>query len=123
MWIWIRFPILLWTHKIFKIATYIFCAVKMRVGIAYDFFKHATENLSVDGEEIDISFEDCPYLCGLSGHGVMHAPSIGLGIAELLTTGSYQTLDLIPFRFERIAENAPLDDVQPSEHRDTAAGV
>jgi FAD-dependent oxidoreductase domain-containing protein 1 len=63
------------------------------------------------------------FACGLSGHGVMHAPSIGRGIAELLTTGSYQTLDLTPFRFERIAENAPLDDVQPSEHRDTAAGV
>lgn len=63
------------------------------------------------------------FACGLSGHGVMHAPSIGRGISELLTTGSYQTLDLTPFRFERIADNAPLDDVQPSEHRDTAAGV
>lgn len=63
------------------------------------------------------------FACGLSGHGVMHAPSIGRGIAELLATGSYQTLDLTPFRFERLIENSPLDDVQPSEHRDKPAGV
>ena len=61
--------------------------------------------------------------CGFSGHGVMHAPAVGRGVCELLTTGGYQTLDLTPFRFERIAENMPLDDVQASEHRQTAAGV
>ena len=61
--------------------------------------------------------------CGLSGHGVMHAPAIGRGVSELLTTGSYQTLDLTPFRFERIAGGLRLDDIQASEHRQTAAGV
>ena len=61
--------------------------------------------------------------CGFSGHGVMHAPAVGRGVCEWLTSGRYQTLDLTPFRFERIAENRPLDDIQPSEHRHTAAGV
>ena len=61
--------------------------------------------------------------CGLSGHGVMHAPAIGRGVSELLTTGSYQTLDLTPFRFERIADGLQLDDVQASKHRHTGAGV
>ncbi|MEZ2299364.1 NAD(P)/FAD-dependent oxidoreductase [Variovorax sp. RCC_210] len=61
--------------------------------------------------------------CGFSGHGVMHAPAVGRGVSELLTTGGYKTLDLTPFRFERIAQNMPLDDVQASEHRQTAAGV
>lgn len=61
--------------------------------------------------------------CGLSGHGVMHAPAIGRGVSELMTTGKYQTLDLTPFRFERIADGLQLDDVQASEHRHTGAGV
>ncbi len=61
--------------------------------------------------------------CGFSGHGFMHAPAVGRGVCELLTSGGYQTLDLTPFRFERFAENRPLDDIQPSEHRRTAAGV
>merc|ERR1719161_3416592 len=63
------------------------------------------------------------FACGLSGHGVMHAPAIGRGISELLATGAYQTQDLSLFRFERIAANARLDDVQASEHRKTAAAV
>lgn len=61
--------------------------------------------------------------CGLSGHGIMHAPAVGRGVAELLTKGDYTTLDLMPFRFERIAEGAPLDDIQTSEYRSTDAGI
>lgn len=63
------------------------------------------------------------YACGFSGHGVMHAPSIGRGVAELLTTGCYQTLDLSPLCFERIFKNTPLDDVQASEYRKHPSGV
>lgn len=63
------------------------------------------------------------FACGLSGHGVMHAPAVGLGVAELLTTGAYQTLDLTPFQYERLRQGVPLDDVQSSEHRQVQAGV
>lgn len=63
------------------------------------------------------------FACGLSGHGVMHAPAIGRGIAEWILNGTYQTQDLTPYHFERIAQGLRLDDVQASEARQTAAGV
>jgi FAD-dependent oxidoreductase domain-containing protein 1 len=61
--------------------------------------------------------------CGFTGHGVMHAPAAGRGITELILAGGYQTLDLSAFDFSRIAERAPLDDIQPSEQRRRSAGV
>lgn len=48
------------------------------------------------------------FATGFSGHGVMHAPAVGRGIAEWLTTGAYQTLDLGPLGWDRIHENRPL---------------
>jgi FAD-dependent oxidoreductase domain-containing protein 1 len=61
--------------------------------------------------------------CGFSGHGVMHAPGAARGLAELITSGSYRTLDLEPFSLKRIAADDPLDDMQPSEHRSVESGV
>ncbi|WP_458789581.1 NAD(P)/FAD-dependent oxidoreductase [Yoonia sp. MH D7] len=39
---------------------------------------------------------------GFSGHGFQQSPAIGRGIAELIATGAYQTLDLTPFGCDRI---------------------
>ena len=44
---------------------------------------------------------------GFSGHGLQQSPAVGRAISELITTGTYETLDLSVFRFERIAENKP----------------
>jgi glycine/D-amino acid oxidase-like deaminating enzyme len=46
--------------------------------------------------------------CGFSGHGMQHAPAIGRGVAELIATGGYKTLDLAPLTPGRIAANTPL---------------
>ncbi len=45
---------------------------------------------------------------GFSGHGLQQSPAMGRGISELVTTGTYQTLDLGPLGYDRIAANQPL---------------
>ena len=43
------------------------------------------------------------FLNGFSGHGLQQAPAMGRGTAEWLTHGRYDTLDLSPFGYDRIA--------------------
>ena len=45
---------------------------------------------------------------GFSGHGLQQAPAVGRGLAEWIVTGSYETIDLSPFGYERIARNEPI---------------
>jgi glycine/D-amino acid oxidase-like deaminating enzyme len=44
---------------------------------------------------------------GFSGHGMMHAPAAGRGIAELITGGRFETIDLARFGYQRVENNAP----------------
>ncbi len=45
---------------------------------------------------------------GFSGHGLQQSPAVGRGLAELILTGRYETLDLTDLGFERLAANRPL---------------
>lgn len=45
---------------------------------------------------------------GFSGHGLQQSPAMGRGTAEWLTYGEFRSLDLTPFRYDRIANDAPL---------------
>lgn len=45
---------------------------------------------------------------GFSGHGLQQSPAMGRAVAEWLTYGAFKTLDMSPFHYGRIAENAPL---------------
>jgi FAD-dependent oxidoreductase domain-containing protein 1 len=46
--------------------------------------------------------ENFHMLAGFSGHGLMHAPGCGRAMAELLLKGSYQSIDLTRFGWQRL---------------------
>jgi len=46
-------------------------------------------------------------VAGFSGHGLMHAPGCGRALAELILDGSYRTIDLSPFGWQRIPDGKP----------------
>jgi len=45
---------------------------------------------------------------GFSGHGLQQSPAVGRGLCELILYGSYRSLDLSCFSYQRILENRPL---------------
>ncbi len=45
--------------------------------------------------------------CGFSGHGIMHAPAVGMALSELILDGRYSTIDLSKMSYQRILDNAP----------------
>lgn len=50
------------------------------------------------------------FATGFSGHGVMHAPATGRGVAELVTKGRFESIDLSPLGFERVRSGTPLHE-------------
>ncbi len=51
------------------------------------------------------------FLNGFSGHGLQQSPAMGRGMSELLTYGTFKTLDLSPLGYNRIARNEPYNEV------------
>jgi FAD-dependent oxidoreductase domain-containing protein 1 len=48
---------------------------------------------------------------GFSGHGLQQAPAVGRGLAEWIVSGRFETLDLRPLGFDRIARNEPIREL------------
>ena len=44
---------------------------------------------------------------GFSGHGLQQAPATGRALSEWIATGDYETIDVRPLGYERIAANQP----------------
>jgi glycine/D-amino acid oxidase-like deaminating enzyme len=47
------------------------------------------------------------FATGFSGHGLMHAPAVGRALTELITLGSFQTIDLAPMGLQRVYDGRP----------------
>lgn len=50
------------------------------------------------------------FATGFSGHGVMHAPAVGRGVAELIVHGGYRSIDLGPLGWARIRTATPMPE-------------
>ena len=64
----------------------------------YNVFDHS----SLIGRHPDLA--NLVLACGFSGHGMMHSPAAGAGVAELIVHGGYRTLDLSAFGIERVRD-------------------
>ncbi len=69
------------------------------------------EQCELDGNPIIGACEgavDNLYACtGFSGHGMMHAPAAGRGIAELIAHGGFRTIDLSRLGYARVLRDEP----------------
>ena len=45
--------------------------------------------------------------CGFSGHGLMHAPAVGRGLAELVVRGRFESIELTRMGYQRVIEDNP----------------
>jgi FAD-dependent oxidoreductase domain-containing protein 1 len=48
------------------------------------------------------------FATGFSGHGLQHAPATGRGVAELITGGRFEAIDLSPLGYGRIRSHTPI---------------
>ena len=48
---------------------------------------------------------------GFSGHGLQQAPAVGRGLAEWITTGRWETLDLSPLGYARVERGEPIREL------------
>ena len=50
-------------------------------------------------------YENVYLASGFTGRGLMQAPGIGRALTELITTGSYQSIDISVFDVERVLKS------------------
>ncbi|MFY9237816.1 MAG: FAD-binding oxidoreductase [Roseovarius sp.] len=99
----------LWQDKIWPaIATRIpqFDAIRVTSEWAGHYAYNTLDQNAITGPHDRV--ENLVFLNGFSGHGLQQAPAMGRGTAEWITYGRYDTLDLSPFHWGRIAAGQPV---------------
>ncbi len=92
-------------RRIFSRLTY-FCRIpafeelKLTGGWAGYYDCNRLDNNAVVGKHP--KYENVYMASGFTGRGLMQAPGIGRALTELITTGSYQTIDISDFAVERV---------------------
>lgn len=67
--------------------------------------------LRVRREHFMVAMTMTPRACGVSGHGIMHAPAVGCALEELTLHGAFQSLDLWRLSLRRMREDAPYPEL------------
>ncbi len=101
----------LWENKIWPaIATRIpqFEAVKLQSEWAGHYAMNVFDHNAITGPHFKVG--NFLFLNGFSGHGLQQSPAMGRGTAEWLTYGSYRSLDLSSFHFDRIVAKEPIPE-------------
>ena len=57
------------------------------------------------------AIESLIFATGFSGPGIQQSPAVGRAVCELIVHGSYRTLDLSPFGYERISAGRPIREL------------
>ncbi|MEL6572477.1 MAG: FAD-binding oxidoreductase [Pseudomonadota bacterium] len=92
----------IWPHLAHRIPQ--FEAIKVQSEWAGHYAYNTLDQNAIIGPHQDVG--NFYFLNGFSGHGLQQSPAMGRGMAELLTYGAYQTLDLAPLGFARVASDA-----------------
>ena len=94
----------IWEDKVWPTIAYRipqFEAIKLRNSWAGHYAYNTFDQNAILGPHTEV--ENFIFVNGFSGHGFQQSPAMGRGTAELITHGAYQTLDLTPFNYARIA--------------------
>ncbi len=98
---WNDFEELVWPALAKRIP--IFEELKLTGGWAGYYDCNKLDNNAVVGKHP--KYENVYMASGFTGRGLMQAPGIGRALTELITTGSYQTIDISVFAVERVLQS------------------
>ncbi|MDJ1017678.1 MAG: FAD-binding oxidoreductase [Paracoccaceae bacterium] len=99
----------LWEDKVWcAIATRIpqFEAVRVQTEWAGHYAMNTFDQNAIIGPHPEVA--NFLFLNGFSGHGLQQSPAMGRATAEWIAHGSYRTLDLTAFHYDRIDLNRPI---------------
>ncbi len=101
----------IWEEKVWPVLAHrvpSFERIKLRQSWAGHYAYNTFDQNAIIGPHPEVT--NFVFVNGFSGHGFQQSPAMGRGVAEIIATGAYQTLDLTPFSFERIAKGEPFDE-------------
>ncbi|MBL4907625.1 MAG: FAD-binding oxidoreductase [Sneathiella sp.] len=86
-----------------------FEAIKMENAWAGHYAYNLLDQNAVLGPHSEI--QNFFFANGFSGHGLQQAPAVGRAISELILNGSYQTINLERFSYQRMLDNKPVSEI------------
>ena len=98
---WNDFEELVWPSLAKRIPA--FEELKLTGGWAGYYDTNKLDNNAIVGKHP--AYDNVYLATGFTGRGLMQSPGIGRGLTELITTGSYQSIDLNCFGVDRILKN------------------